>query len=117
MPRTARCPMGPLLPHGAQSPRVQGRDSNDPEPAIQPLRRAAAVAAIALAVSMPLGFVLGSNAWTLLAEGLGIPPTRHIPLGVLAVVAAATALIALIVTIVPAHRAAQLHPAAVLRAE
>ena len=79
--------------------------------------QAAAVAVAALAVALPLGVVLGSSAWIQLAKGLGIPPTRHVPLGVLTVVAAATVMIALAVTTVPARRAARLQPAAVLRAE
>ena len=79
--------------------------------------QAATIAIVALAVAMPLGVVAGRQAWTLLADGLGIPPAPRVPLAALGVVAAATLVVALTVATVPARRAAGLRPATVLRAE
>lgn len=79
--------------------------------------QAATVAVVALVVAIPLGVAAGRAAWTLLADGLGIPPSAPVPLLALGAVVAATAVVAMAVTVLPARRVAHLRPAVVLRTE
>ena len=78
---------------------------------------AACVAVVAVAVAVPLGLLTGRIAWTMLAHGLGIPPTPPLPLGTLSLVVAATAVTTFAIAIAPALRAVGMRPAAVLRTE
>ena len=81
------------------------------------LWQAATFALVALAVALPVGVLAGRQAWSLVADGLGIPPAPRVPFVALGVVIAVTGVVASTVASVPARRAANTRPAVVLRAE
>lgn len=75
------------------------------------------VAVVAVAVGLPLGVAAGRGAWHLFAGQLGVPPETATPVLSVAVLAAATLLLATVVAAVPARVAARTEPSAVLRSE
>jgi predicted lysophospholipase L1 biosynthesis ABC-type transport system permease subunit len=68
-------------------------------------------------LGVPLGVIAGAAAWRFEANRLGIASDIAFPITGLAVALTATLVVALACTAVPAHRAARLRPAAILRAE
>jgi hypothetical protein len=76
----------------------------------------AAVAAVALAVGVPLGLAGGRWAWQLFADQAGLPPDTITPLPVLWMIPA-TLLIAALVALPPARSVARVPAAATLRSE
>jgi len=72
--------------------------------------------AAALLIGLPLGTALGRLLWNVYADHLGIVPDVVVPLGLLLIVIPAATLIALLVAVLPARRAAATQPAADLRA-
>ena len=81
------------------------------------LWQASTLAAIALAVGVPLGVALGRWAWALFADETGVVREAAIPGVQIAVAAAAALLLANLIAALPARVAARMHPAAALRAE
>jgi predicted lysophospholipase L1 biosynthesis ABC-type transport system permease subunit len=77
--------------------------------------QAAAVAATALVVGLPLGVVAGRLLWTAFAWQVGVVRTPEVPIPLLAVVAAGVAVVALAAGELPARAAARTRPAAALR--
>jgi ABC-type antimicrobial peptide transport system permease subunit len=78
--------------------------------------QATAMAAVALLIGFPLGIALGTFAWRVFADQLGVAPEVEFPLTFLLAVPAVL-LLANLVAAVPALLAARTHPATVLRSE
>jgi hypothetical protein len=76
-----------------------------------------ALAAAALLIGVPAGFIAGRWVWFLLADGLGISPSFSAPVGVLVLVAPGVLLLANAIAFVPGRIAAHTRPAVALRAE
>jgi putative ABC transport system permease protein len=79
--------------------------------------QAAALAAVGGAIGLPLGVLLGRAVWRAVAHGIGVRAVPSIPVLVLAVVIPAAVLIAVGAALVPALRAARMHPTDLLRSE
>jgi hypothetical protein len=79
--------------------------------------QASTLVALALAVGVPVGIAAGRWLWLAVATQLGVLPEPVLPAAFLALVAAATVLVANLVAAGPAWMAARTHPATVLRAE
>ena len=79
--------------------------------------QASTLVALALAVGVPVGIAAGRWLWLAVATQLGVLPEPVLPAVLLALVAAATVLVANLVAAGPAWMAARTHPATVLRAE
>ena len=79
--------------------------------------QATTLAAVALAVGLPLGAAAGRWAWILVNQGLGSLATPLTPAVPLLLTVAATVLMANLVAAVPARSAAATRPAVVLRSE
>lgn len=70
-----------------------------------------------LVVAVPLGVAAGRLSWRWFADGIGIAPDPSTPLVLLAVAVVVLIGLAALVAVVPARRAASVHPARALRAE
>jgi putative ABC transport system permease protein len=79
--------------------------------------QASTLVALALAIGVPVGIAAGRWIWLAVATQLGVVPEPVLPAALLALVAAATVLVANLVAAGPAWMAARTHPATVLRAE
>jgi MacB-like periplasmic core domain/FtsX-like permease family len=79
--------------------------------------QAAALAAAALLVGLPLGVLAGRWAWALFARSVGIAPSPDIPAVLVLAVIPATLLLAIVIAAGPGWAAARIKPAAVLRTE
>jgi hypothetical protein len=79
--------------------------------------QATTLAVLALVVGVPAGIAAGRWIWLAVADQVGVVPEPVLPAALLAVVAAATVLVANLVAAVPAWMAARTHPATVLRSE
>ena len=79
--------------------------------------QATTVAATGLLVGLPLGLGIGRFAWNVFAEDLGVVPEAITPVGLTALVAPATIVLANLIAVLPAQNAARTRPALVLRAE
>jgi FtsX-like permease family len=81
------------------------------------LFQALTVAVIAVIVGVPLGVVIGRAAWSALAEAYGTAAEPVVPVGALALVAAAVVTLAAAAGWLPAARALRRRPADILRTE
>jgi len=72
---------------------------------------------VGLVVGVPLGVALGRGAWSMVADGLGVAPVPKVPVVELGFVAVGALVAAGLIGAWPARRAADLSPAAALRAE
>jgi len=79
--------------------------------------QATTLAALSLALGLPLGVSLGRWAWTLFAEQIGVVPEPVTPLSLILLVVPAAVLLANLVAFLPAHKAARTPAALALRAE
>jgi predicted lysophospholipase L1 biosynthesis ABC-type transport system permease subunit len=79
--------------------------------------QATSLAVVGVVVGLPLGVALGRWAWTLVADGLGVLDDPSVPVVALVLVPVAALGVANLAAALPAHRAATLSPAAVLRSE
>jgi len=79
--------------------------------------QATTLAALSLALGLPLGVSLGRWAWTLFAEQIGVVPEPVTPLSLILLVVPAAVLLANLVALLPAHKAARTPAALALRAE
>jgi ABC-type lipoprotein release transport system permease subunit len=79
--------------------------------------QASTLAVLALVIGVPVGIAAGRWIWLAVADQVGVVPEPVLPVALLALVAAATVLVANLVAAVPAWMAARTHPATVLRAE
>ena len=79
--------------------------------------QASTLVALALAIGIPVGVAAGRWIWLVVAEQIGVVPEPVLPARLLALLAAATVLVANLVAAVPAWMAARTRPATVLRAE
>ncbi|HKY14917.1 MAG TPA: FtsX-like permease family protein [Microthrixaceae bacterium] len=79
--------------------------------------QATTLAVVGLVVGLPLGVLVGSLAWRLVAESLGVATDVSVPLPALAVVAVGALVIVNAAAFVPALSAARVRPAVLLRAE
>jgi hypothetical protein len=79
--------------------------------------QASTLVALALAIGIPVGVAAGRWIWLVVAEQIGVVPEPVLPAALLALLAAATVLVANLVAAVPAWMAARTRPATVLRAE
>jgi hypothetical protein len=79
--------------------------------------QATTVAAVGALVGVPLGVALGRFGWNLYADDLGVASEPVTPVGIAILVVPAAILLANLVAILPARRAAVTRPAIVLRAE
>ena len=71
----------------------------------------------AVAIGLPLGVVVGRWGWWAVAEQLGVASGPVVPLLAITVVAIAAVLVAHVVAVIPAWRAARLRPAEAFRVE
>ncbi len=78
---------------------------------------ATALAAAALLAGLPLGLLAGRWSWALFASWLGVPGATVIPVPMVLLAIPVTWLLAMIIAIGPGRSAAQVAPAALLRAE
>jgi len=78
--------------------------------------QATTMAALALLVGIPVGLALGSVAWRVFADQLGVAPESELPIAVLLAIPGVL-LLANLVAAVPALLAARTRPATVLRSE
>lgn len=72
---------------------------------------------VSLAIALPIGTIGGRIAWHRYATGLQVVPEPVTPWGHLAAFAAATVVVALVVSLVPGWRAARQSPVDLLRSE
>jgi putative ABC transport system permease protein len=79
--------------------------------------QALTVAAVALAIGLPLGIAAGRWAWHEFAVGLGIVPEPRVPWIALGSTTVAALVVALLVSAIPGALAARARPSEVLRAE
>ena len=73
--------------------------------------------AVGLLVGVPLGALVGRFVWWAVARSAGAGTDPSVPLAELGLLALGLAAGAVVVALVPAWRAARLHPAALLRTE
>jgi ABC-type lipoprotein release transport system permease subunit len=81
------------------------------------LWQSAAIAVAATGVGVPAGIVAGRWSWYLLAVSLGVADDPAVPVPQTLALIPAALVIACVLAIAPATRAARIRPAAVLRAE
>jgi ABC-type antimicrobial peptide transport system permease subunit len=79
--------------------------------------QAAALAAAALLVGLPLGVLAGRWAWALFARSVGVAPSPDIPAVLVLAAIPATLLLAIVIAAGPGWAAARIKPATVLRTE
>jgi len=79
--------------------------------------QATTLTAVALLAGLPLGVAVGRWAWALFSDGLGVPPGTLAPVPFVLIIVPAAILLANAAASWPAHTAAVLSPARVLRAE
>lgn len=79
--------------------------------------QSSAIAALAIAVGIPAGIVLGRWGWRLVAAQFGVVPVPVAPAALLALVLPAAVVLANVVAAVPGRIAARTRPALVLRSE
>jgi hypothetical protein len=79
--------------------------------------QSATLAAVALAIGVPAGILLGRLAWDLFADRLGVIVVPIVAWGAVAFVIPATIGLAVLVGLGPAIAARRTRPAVVLRAE
>ena len=79
--------------------------------------QATVLVAVSFVVALPLGIVAGRRVWLAFAESLGVVPEAAVPVGALAVTAAAALLVAVLVGGFPGWRAGRVSPAGVLRGD
>jgi putative ABC transport system permease protein len=79
--------------------------------------QATALAVVAAGVGVPLGIVAGRWGWRVLAVQLGVASGPVVPLLVVTAVAAAVIVVADVIAVIPARRAARVAPAQALRVE
>jgi len=75
------------------------------------------LAALGLAIGLPLGIFTGAAIWQAIAYSLGIAPETTVPAGAIALVVVGTVAIANLLAVWPAHQAVRVSPAATLRGE
>ena len=68
-------------------------------------------------IGVPVGIVIARLAWARTAHGIGVAVVDRVPLTVLLVLPPAAVLLAVIVALLPARRAARLRPAEILHTE
>ena len=78
---------------------------------------AGTIVAISAVVGIPVGIVIGRQAWLRAVAGLGIVDTPSVPVTMIAATAAAALVLAVVVAAVPAWWASRRHPAEMLRVE
>lgn len=75
------------------------------------------MAAVGVLIGIPLGVIVGRVIWRSIAQGIGVVSTPDVPVGLLAVVALMTIVLANLIAALPAWAAARTRPATVLRSE
>lgn len=75
------------------------------------------LAAVGLAIGLPLGVALGRWSWSLVAGQIGVVVSPDVPLSAVALACAGAVVVANLVAALPARQASQLRPATALRAE
>jgi ABC-type lipoprotein release transport system permease subunit len=78
---------------------------------------ATSYAAVALAIALPVGVIVGRWTWRVVAESLGVPAIPIVPLVQVALAAAVVVALANVAAAYPAWRAARTSSAAALRAD
>ena len=79
--------------------------------------QATALAAVSLALGIPLGLALGNVIWRTVAEGVGIATITTVPVAALVLMVPAALLAVGLVAVLPARSAAHTIPAVALRAD
>lgn len=79
--------------------------------------QASTLAAISLAIGVPVGIVAGRVIWSSFVDRLGVPRAPVVPMGTVSVGIVAVLLVANVAAAIPGTRAARLRPAVVLRDE
>lgn len=75
------------------------------------------VAALGVAIGLPLGIALGRTSWSIVASGLHIVEDPTFPVAPLLLLPPLAVALAIVLALAPARRAAELSPALVLRSE
>lgn len=79
--------------------------------------QAAILVTVSVIVGLPLGVAIGRWSWTALAGPMGVMVAPVVPMAALALIVPATLLVVNLIAALPAHAAARIRPAAVLRSE
>ena len=79
--------------------------------------QAAALAAAALLVGLPLGLLAGRWAWLLFADSAGVGSQADVPVPLVLLVIPVTLVLAVLLAVVPGWTAARIRPALILRSE
>jgi ABC-type antimicrobial peptide transport system permease subunit len=79
--------------------------------------QAAALAAAALLVGLPLGLLAGRWAWLLFADSAGVGSQADVPVPLVLLVIPVTLVLAVLLAAVPGWTAARIRPALILRSE
>ena len=79
--------------------------------------QAVSLAAVALAVGVPLGILAGRWAWKLFADSAGVAPGASIPVSLVLLTIPVTAVLAALIAAWPGRTAARVRPAVTLRTE
>jgi predicted lysophospholipase L1 biosynthesis ABC-type transport system permease subunit len=79
--------------------------------------QAIAIAVVGVVVGVPTGVFIGRALWHAIANGIGIRAVADVPLIALALVLPATVAVAVVAALLPAWKAARMHPTELLRSE
>jgi hypothetical protein len=79
--------------------------------------QATSFAAVGLAIGIPLGVVVGTTAWRVVANGLGVAVVQAVPILLLSTTVIGVFVAVNLIALVPAHTAATTEPAIALRTE
>ena len=79
--------------------------------------QAVGLAVVGGVLGLPAGILVGRFVWRAIADGIGVRPVTSLSPAVVAIIVPVTVLVAVLAALVPARRAARMHPTELLRSE